>query len=422
MNKIRHIAVTEFLAAVRSKAFILGALAVPLFSIIAVFAIKFANARSDTSDKRFAILDHTSEVAGAISQRAARRGDLAPKFLPEIVAPAPDEDSQLLELSSRVRGGDLFAFVVVEDGVVEAEIATGVRYYTDTPTYGELPRWLQYVISDEITRIRFEAAGIDRDKVDELVTDPAFRTMALVEVAEDGSLGGGGEEDATLRTAVPFAMAFMLFVMVMTSAPTLLTTSLEEKTNKVSEFLVSAVSPFQLMMGKLLGAIGTSMALAALYLGAGTAFAAHYGALDLLRPSLYLWFLFFLALSVMIYGSACVAIGSVCSEIRDAQSLMMPVTLMVMIPVLLWQPVLQAPNGAFARAATLFPPATPVLLLLRNAVPPGLPWWELLAGTAVCVLFMIFMVWAAARIFRIGLLAQGQTPTFARLLRWVFSK
>ena len=214
----------------------------------------------------------------------------------------------------------------------------------------------------------------------------------------------------------------LLFIMVMTSAPVLLTTTLEEKSNKVSEFLVSAVSPFQLMMGKLLGALGTSLVLAVLYLTAASAFAAHYGILSMIPPSLYLWFLFFLMLSVMIYGSACVAIGSVCSEIRDAQGLMLPVTLMIVIPVLLWQPVIEAPSGSFARAATYFPPATPILLMLRHSLPPGLPWWELLLGTFVCLAFMVFSIWAAAKIFRIGILAQGQTPTFARLIRWVFSK
>ena len=422
MRKIISIAVTEFFTSLRSKAFILGALAVPLFSATAIFVLQFGSSRADTSDKAFAIIDQTGAVADSIVKRAAKRGDMTPRFLPEEFPQGAQKEAQLLSLSERVRNGELFAFVVVEEGLLEGEIATGVRYYTDTPTYTDLPRWLEHTIADEVTRHRFEVAGIDREEVDELIADPPFRTMDLLDLDDQGSLTGGDEGDQIMRVVMPVILTLMLFVMIMTAAPALLTTTLEEKTNKVSEFLLSAVSPFQLIMGKLLGAIGTSMVLGALYLGAASGFAAHYGVLDQIPPSIYLWFFFFLALAVMIYGSACVAIGAVCSEVRDAQSLMMPVTLMIMIPVMLWQPVLEAPTGALARAVTYFPPATPIMMLLRNAVPPGLPWWELALGTAVCIVFMTFTVWAAAKVFRIGILAQGQTPSVARLVRWVFSK
>jgi ABC-2 type transport system permease protein len=176
------------------------------------------------------------------------------------------------------------------------------------------------------------------------------------------------------------------------------------------------------MMGKLLGATGTVLALAVIYIGAACGFAAYFDVLNLIPLSLFFWFFFFLILSVMIYGSICIAIGSVCSEIRDAQGLMLPVTLSMMIPIMLLQPVLQAPDGGFARAVTFFPPATPIMLLIRNLVPPGLPLWELVLGVLVCLGFMIFTVWAAAKIFRIGILSQGQTPTVPKLITWVFSK
>ena len=84
-----------------------------------------------------------------------------------------------------------------------------------------------------------------------------------------------------------------------------------------------------------------------------------------------------------------------------------------------YYPGVQAPAGGFARAATFFPPATPILLLLRNAIPPGLPWWELALGVLVCIAFMIFTVWAAAKIFRVGVLMYGQPPTIFGLIKWL---
>ena len=422
MSKTLRIGLTEFLNSLRSKAFIIGALAVPIIYAVAFLVMNFASKQKDTRDKHFAVIDETGRLYAAVERAAAKRGDQMPRFLPERVEPDTDELALRLRLSDRIRTEELFAFIVIESGVIAGEPVEGLRYYTATPTSEALPNWLRKTVNTEIVRIRFDEAKLDRRQVEELIDEPQFSNMELVEADADGSIIGGGQENPILYTAVPIIMVMMLFMMVMTSAPALLTTALEEKTNKVSEFLISAVSPFQLMMGKLLGAIGTSMALAVIYLGAASGFAAHYGVLAQIPASLFLWFFFFLALSVMIYGSACIAIGSVCSEIRDAQGLMMPVTLLMVLPLMLLQPVLQAPGGSFARAVTFFPAATPILLVLRNAVPPGLPWWELALGVVVCVAFMTFSVWAAAKIFRIGILAQGQTPTIPKLIRWVFSK
>ncbi|MGI9244662.1 MAG: ABC transporter permease, partial [Verrucomicrobiales bacterium] len=71
---------------------------------------------------------------------------------------------------------------------------------------------------------------------------------------------------------------------------------------------------------------------------------------------------------------------------------------------------------------SLIPTATPMLMFLRMAVPPGVPWWEVAIGVVGCAIFMLFAVWAAAKVFRIGILSQGQAPSLAKLVKWVFSK
>ena len=121
-------------------------------------------------------------------------------------------------------------------------------------------------------------------------------------------------------------------------------------------------------------------------------------------------------------GSIFLAIGSACSEIRDAQSLMFPAMMLVMLPMFCLGPVLQSPSSSFARALSLFPPATPTIMILRIASKPGPPLWEILLGAALATLFMLFCVWAAGKIFRIGVLSQGQAPTLGKMLKWIVSK
>jgi len=94
----------------------------------------------------------------------------------------------------------------------------------------------------------------------------------------------------------------------------------------------------------------------------------------------------------------------------------------VMVPYLMFIPVLESPASPFSRGVSLFPPATPMLMFLRIAIPPGPAWWEVALGLGLTVAFMLGCVWASAKIFRIGILSQGQAPSIPKMIRWVFSK
>ena len=135
----------------------------------------------------------------------------------------------------------------------------------------------------------------------------------------------------------------------------------------------------------------------------------------MIPASHYVWFILFQLLALFIYGSIFSAVGAACTEIRDAQSMMFPAMLGMLVPMWVFLPIIQSPSSAFARVMSLIPPFTPMLMMLRISVPPGPPWWEIALSVVLTVLFMLGCVWASAKIFRIGILSQGQTPSFARL-------
>ncbi len=68
---------------------------------------------------------------------------------------------------------------------------------------------------------------------------------------------------------------------------------------------------------------------------------------------------------------------------------------------------------------SLLPPFTPVLMLLRQGLPGGVPWWQPWVGLAGAMVYAFGVIWATARIFRIGILSQGKTPKIAELVQWV---
>jgi ABC-type Na+ efflux pump permease subunit len=273
-----------------------------------------------------------------------------------------------------------------------------------------------------VRRRRFDAAQLDRELVARLNQVAAITTFGLAEERSDGTVDEAKKEHKARTFAVPAAAMFLLFMLIMTSAPALMNQILEEKMQRISEVLVSAVSPFQLMMGKLVGSVMVSMTLAVLYLGGVFWATHHYGVQDFVPGMLYFWLPLLLVISLFMYGSIFSALGSACSELRDAQSMMMPAMMLIMIPLFAWTAVLESPNGSVATALTLFPTATPLILLLRVSAPPGPPTWEIAAGLAGCVIATVLCVMASAKIFRIGVLSQGQTFSFKNLVGWLFSK
>jgi ABC-type Na+ efflux pump permease subunit len=203
------------------------------------------------------------------------------------------------------------------------------------------------------------------------------------------------------------------------TTPQLLNAVLEEKMSRISEVLLGSVTPFELMLGKLLASTSVSAVMTLVYLTGGAWMAHRWGYMDAVEPRMIAWFVFFLLLSVLIYGSMFIAIGSACSDLRDAQNLMTPGMMILLVPALTWTLITRAPQSAFAVAISLFPPATPFLMLLRLALPERPPAWQVGLGVVLTILTMLLIVWAAGRIVRVGLLMQGKAVRFGEILRWV---
>jgi ABC-type Na+ efflux pump permease subunit len=194
---------------------------------------------------------------------------------------------------------------------------------------------------------------------------------------------------------------------------------IEEKMSRISEVLIGSVTPFELMAGKLIGSVSVSILLAIIYIAGGLAVARYFGYSDVIPAPLFAWFLLFLVMAVLIFGSMFIAIGAACTDLKDSQSMMTPVMLLVMLPMLTWASVLRAPDGMMATSLSLFPTAAPFLMMLRISLRPGPPLWQV-------VLSLVFMgvttgvaVWAAGKIFRTGLLMQGKSASMTEMVRWV---
>ena len=427
-NKALIVAVSEFTTLVQSKAFLVGLLMMPVFMMIAVGVQKFTRDATDIKDRPFVVVDRSGALYGPLKDAADEwnRASVAdgaaqtqPRFLPSESTFDPSDERARAALSDRVKRDEIFAFVEIPADVLDPDTKSAVSYYSNHPAYRTLPAWLATSVNREILNRRFRAAAIDRAVVSRLTRRVDVSELGLVERDAGGAIKAATRVDKVRTTAIPVAMMMIILFSVMSSAPQLLNSVIEEKMSRISEVLIGSITPYELMMGKLLGSAAVSVLLAAIYMTGGVLMARHYGYGDAIRPSDLAWVVVFLSMAVFIFGSIFVTIGAACSDLKDAQGMMTPAMLIMMLPWMTWFAILSAPDSPVSVGLSLFPTATPFLMLLRIAIPPGPPLWQILLSVVLTGATAVAFVHAAGKIFRTGLLMQGKAASLAEMWKWV---
>jgi ABC-type Na+ efflux pump permease subunit len=435
MRKTIVVALREYQTAVKTKAFLLGLLMMPLMFGGGILAQALLRNNADITDKRVAIVDYTGRLFEAVDAAARARNEnfiydgegesrkqTAPRYMLEKVDPG-ENDSQRMSavLSERVRKKDILAFVIVEPTALNGgdnPAANAIRYHSQSPTYNQIQQWISGPLNERIQQLRLEEANLDPRIVRAATRRVGVGNLGLVEVDAAGNPIKAAETNMLANIFVPIGLMLLMFMIVMGTATPLMNTILEEKMQRIAEVLLGSVPPFQLMLGKLLGTVAVSLTIATVYLVGAFAALDWSGYSDYFPWHLLWWFVVFQTLAVLMFGSIFIAIGAAVTDFKEAQSMMTPVMLLMMAPMFVWFNVVQEPNSTIALAMSLFPPATPMLMVVRQAVPPGIPLWQPIAGIAVVLVATLVCVFAAGRVFRVGILMQGKGARVSELLRW----
>lgn len=453
MNRILHVATREFAATAITKGFIIGAFIVPAV-ILAVFAIAFpillaAGPRSVTGV--VAVIDPTARVAPRIAdnltpeaeeqylrrqseaaREAARRigapADAAPidpfAMIPKDasrfdVLPLPtDADIEALKARLRDDASDHLAVVSIDDTAVvkpaDQDDFGGyelfVRSKLDDRYVSRIERAIEAAIRAE--RLQASGLGISQQQFD------ALREVASagpIEVTPEGERQSLGE----LRMLISFGFMFLIFLPVMMGGQFLLTTVIEEKSSRVVEVLLSAVSPMQLMAGKIIGQLAVGLAIMLIYGSIGGGALAMFKLSDMLGFLNVLYLLVFFLIAYFLIASLMAAVGAAVNDLREAQSLQTPIMLVLILPYILWMPISRNPSSTFSVIVSLLPIVNPFAMILRITSNEPPPFWQVALSILIGLASVILVMWAAAKVFRIGLLMYGKPPNFATLVKWV---
>lgn len=438
MRKIFVVAFREYQAAVRTKAFILSMVMMPLLMGGSFLIQLLLRDRVDIRDKKLAVLDQSGALFDALQRAAEARNEkdifreegetrkqTRPRFLLDKVDSLSDDlQEAALKLSESVRAGSIFAFLIIGPDVFEpgADPArAAIHYHSNTPTYDDLVDWLSPVLNERIREARFAKLNIDSDAVKKALQHTRIASLGLVSRGLDGRIQPAERINRLASIFLPMGFMMLMFMVIMVGAQPLLQAVIEEKMQRIAEVLLGSVSPFQLMMGKLIGTVGVSLTLVSVYLLGGFLALRYSGFGQHFPPTLVVWFIVYTILAVLLYGSVFAAIGAAVSDLKEAQSILTPVMLVLVAPMFVWLNVLKEPSSTFSIVASLIPPATPMLMIMRQSVPPYVPIWQPLLGVVLVLLTTLFCVWAAGRIFRVGILMQGRGAKVGEMFRWVFS-
>jgi ABC-type Na+ efflux pump permease subunit len=456
MKKIFIIAAREFRAIVGTKAFLLSIALMPLFMFGSMFAMEALKNAGKIDEKKVAVIDHSKQFLVAIKMSAANNNDMleylvaetpndeqddaagngagdaedesdgpptlskGSKYFIEEMDPDSIDDTARLELCDRIRQQDLYAFVEIPANIMDSSAAPEpeVRVYSEDSGLSNFTRWVSQAISERAKALRFQEIGLDPDEVSRAIQGVEVKGLGLLEQAADGTIKPAVEKDEMSAIFLPLIVLMLMFMVIFMSSQPMLESVLEEKSQRIAEVLLGCANPSQLMAGKLLGSVAGSLLVVVIYLGGGYAIAASKGMVDRIPFQIVPWFIVFQVFGVMFFAAIFMAVGASVSQLKEAQSMLLPVWMLLMSPLFIWFYVVQEPNGEMAKWLSLFPPATPTMMVLRMATGATIPTWQPVLGLVLLILATVACVYVAGRIFRVGILWQGKTPKLTEMIRW----
>ena len=459
MKKILVVARREFLATVTAKGFIFGILLTPALVILVLLLVPRSISRTPPRIVgEIAVLDASgetiSEIRGRLSpekfterreaeQRQMReltkalavggaRAEAAIETVtrrsleevPRITVTAlqtadTEKENDLLKLPPPKPGsGNLarLALIVIHDKALNpaGEKTSGgaydlfVRKKLDDRLIGEI----QTAVEIAVRTARLRLAGFDPEQVGALTQ--VERSQPRVVSPE-----GERKSNQALNAALPIVFMMLLFISAFTSASSLMTTTIEEKSNRVVELLLSTVNAMELMTGKILGQMSVGLLILVLYTGFGLVALMSFALSGLVDFMLLIYLFVFFIILYMTIAALMATIGAAVSDFRDAQSLMMPVTVIIMLPWLLMVPISNQPNSILATVLSFIPPVGNFVMMMRLSTNTPPQAWQAILTIIVNAAGAYFALRFAAKVFRIGLLMFGKPPTLGTLIRWV---
>jgi len=426
----------EYLTRVRRRTFLLATFLTPLgiAAFIAIASLIFTYQGDDR--KRVAVIDE-----GRVLNRILADSDnLSFQFV--------DFDLEtMIDLMDTLNYNGILVVPPIEDVMNQKHL---VYYYSDDVPSLALEISIRELLGDRLREYKIQQLGLERDALRAINTriDIQPRTITEKESRVSTLTGAIGAGIGFLMGLVMYMTVFIYGMMVMRSV-------MEEKTNRIVEVMISAVKPYQLMLGKIIGvgAVGlTQVAIWAVLIPLLVFIvqivfgieSTGLGGQSELQPDqidpedaeammalafaefknqnwgwmIVLFVAYFLG-GYFLYSSLFAAVGSAMGDdLGEGQSLTLPISIPVILALYIMIATIQSPNSSLAVFSSIFPLFSPIVMPARLPFSP--PVWEVVLSLVILAATATFFVWLSARIYRVGILMYGKKVGFRTLGKWFF--
>ena len=438
MSQLGIIISREFNERVRKKSFIITTILVPLLllGVMAVPTLIMLYSSSET--KRIAVIDRSGLIAPSLEDNDELEFVPCDRPLEEALA----DDS-----------GDIFGVLVIDEQILNN--SASVRLYASSSTSVMMEESIEKQIAHIIETEKLKTYNIEN--LPEIME--AVKTSVTLHTIRSDKDGAGRSVSAGASFAIGYVLAFVLYMFLLIYGQMVMTAVIEEKNSRVLDVLVTSVKPFQLMLGKILGVASVAVVqvliwgvlifgigsfatsallphmneeaaeqLAAYQAGTLDTAAVDAGDIEMMKAfttltdfgylaGVFCYLLLFLVGGYLFYSAMFAAVGASVDNATDAGQLTTPITIPIILALMVMFVVMKDPNSSLAFWFSIIPFTSPIVMMAR--IPAGIPAWEPIVSLAVLYGSIAFMVWVAAKIYRVGILIHGKKPTFKELYKWI---
>ena len=437
MNKLKLVIKREFIAKVRNKSFIIMTFLSPVIMIGMGFLIYFLMKKNDQKVKEIVFVDHS----GLFSKEDFKNTKTI--HYQNFTVLGVEETKQKVE-----NGNHYGALIIPKQDSLEL-LAKSIEFYSKDSPGMSIMNTIENKIERKIRNKKLNNFGIDVNKIN------ASRIKANIKM-----YNFSGEESSKVKNWIKIIMGalagYLLMMFVMIYGTSVMRSVIEEKTSRIIEVIVSSVKPFQLMLGKIIGNASAGLVQffvwGFLLLIISTMTSSVFGVdmvevqtsklpveqLDIAKKvakgnemqliiqevlrlpilKMFFLFIFYFLGGYMLYSSLFAAVGAAVDNETDTQQFVFPIMLPLVLAVYVgFATVINDPHGPISIAFSYIPFTSPIVMLKR--VPFGVSWLEITISMLILSVTFIFMVWLAAKIYRVGILMYGKKPTYKDLYKWL---
>jgi ABC-2 type transport system permease protein len=426
MDKMWTVVRREFFSRVKTKGFIIGTILTPLFLVAMMVLPGVLMFLKSDKPKEIAVIDQTGAILDSLRVNLDDKNEAGQRLYNFVKREAPpaESDAARKALSESVDKGELDGYIIIPASIYEDGQA---QYYGKSVTNFRENSRLRSVISRAVTEKRIQRSGLDSEQIHQLVRRVRLRTFRVAE-------GGKEEVDEGRTEILVWVLVAFIYMAMLIYGQFVMRSVIEEKTSRVVESVVSSVKPFHLMAGKILGvgALGlTQYSLWALVMGLlslygvkiARVFAPKAGmasdfTMPAVSPEILVFFVVFFVLGYLLFATLYAAVGAMVNSDQEAQQLVFPVVMLVIVPFLFTSYIIGNPNSQMAIILSLIPFFSPITMFGRIVVQTP-PAWQIALCLALMIVTIIGMIWLVGRIFRVGVLMYGKRPTLPEIIKWI---